>query len=86
MKIVLAAVDESPTARDVLQSALVVGELTGATVEAVHVRVDESVPYHGTSPTSSGCALRVLDGAVGDRLAEALAADDVVAGVLGARH
>ena len=30
--------------------------------------------------------LRILDGAVGDRLAESLAADDVVAGVLGARH
>ena len=38
MKTVLAAVDDSPADRDVLQTALVIGDLTGAVVEAVHVR------------------------------------------------
>ena len=38
MKTVLAALDTSPSAAAVLDTALRLGELTGATIEAVHVR------------------------------------------------
>jgi nucleotide-binding universal stress UspA family protein len=84
MSIVLAALDASPSARPVLETALAVGELTGAAVEAVHV-------HDGPPDTPEWLAeraavpLRVLDGPAEDALLEAVSAAEVSIAVLGAR-
>ncbi|MEO6821668.1 MAG: universal stress protein [Candidatus Nanopelagicales bacterium] len=83
MRTVLAAVDDGPAARDVLQTALAIGDLTGAVVEALHVLGDTKPAPHGLVD-EYGVALRVHDGPTGPCLLHAMADDAVVAAVLGA--
>jgi nucleotide-binding universal stress UspA family protein len=84
MTTVLAALDSSPAARPVLETARALGELTGAHVEAVHV-VDggHEIPEWLTVRTQ--VPLRMLAGAVEPTLIRAVADDAVIAAVLGAR-
>lgn len=84
MSTVVAALDTSAAARPVVESALRMAELTGATVEAVHV-----------GSTTDGLVaelahqfdlpLRLLAGPVEAALLERINADDVVVAVVGAR-
>lgn len=84
MRTVLAALDSTASARPVLDAALGLAELIGASVEAVHVR-------YGPTDTPRALAdrqaipLRLLDGRVGSSLLAAMAAPEVTAAVLGAR-
>lgn len=84
MRTVLAALDTTAAARPVLETALALGRLTAAAVEAVHVR-DGPAETPETLADRSGVALQLLDGPVEPALLHALAAPDVVAAVLGAR-
>ena len=84
MRTVLAALDASAAARPVLETALGIAEMTGATVAAVHVR-DGSTDTPASLASRSGVALRLLDGPTEPALLSALAAPDVIAAVLGAR-
>lgn len=84
MRTVLAALDTSPAARPVLEVALGVGELTGATVVAVHVtdggtETPEWLAAHNEIP------LRLVEGPVEPALLRAIADPAVIAAVLGAR-
>lgn len=84
MRTVLAAVDASAAARPVLETALGFAELTGASVEAVHVG-DGATDTPASLAERAGVPLRLLQGPVDGALLDALAAPDVIAAVLGAR-
>jgi len=84
MSIVLAAVDSSAAARPVLETALGLAELTGATAEAVHV-TDTSAETPEALAARGGVRFRVLDGPVEAALLDAAADPAVIAMVLGAR-
>ncbi len=84
MRTVLAALDASAAARPVLETALGIARLTGATVEAVHVP-DGSVETPESLATRSGVPFRLLDGPIEPALLDASAGPDVIAAVLGAR-
>ncbi len=84
MKTLLAALDTSSAARPVLETALGMGELTGAAVEAVHV-LDGSVETPTWLAAHAGVPLRVVRGPVGRSLLAALEDPSVVMAVLGAR-
>jgi nucleotide-binding universal stress UspA family protein len=84
MRTVLAALDASAAARPVLETALGLGELTGATVEAIHIRdgptdTPEWLTTHGAVP------LQVLDGPVHAALLAAVADPAAIVAVFGAR-
>ena len=85
MRTVLAALDISPAARPVLETALGISKLMGATVEAIHVR-EKSGEVPAAIAEHSGVALRVVDGPVEGGLLSALADPNVIAGVFGARR
>lgn len=80
---VLAALDASPAARTVLDAAIAFGELTGADVEAVHAGNDGEVPRWVAAQRQ--LPLRLLSGEVRASLLAALAEDDAIAAVFGAR-
>ena len=84
MRTVLAALDSSISARPVLDTALGIADLMGASVDAVHV-VDGATetPRHLTD--RHGVALQLLDGPVEPALLAAISSPEVVAAVLGAR-
>jgi nucleotide-binding universal stress UspA family protein len=85
MRTVLAALDSSPAARPVLETALAFGELTGARVEAVNVVDDgHEIPQWLTVRTQ--VPLRMLTGAVEPTLIHAVADNAVIAAVFGARR
>ncbi len=84
MRTVLAALDASAAARPVLETALGIGELMGATVEAVHVR-EGPVETPEWLAAHDGVALRMLDGPVKPALLAALAEPGAIAAVFGAR-
>jgi nucleotide-binding universal stress UspA family protein len=84
MSIVLAALDTSAAARAVLEAALGFAELTGATVEALHVR-DGAVDTPATLARRSGIRFRVVDGPADEALLAAMADPEVIAAILGAR-
>jgi nucleotide-binding universal stress UspA family protein len=86
MTIVLAALDIT-AAGPVLETALRIGELTGAHVEAVHVRNGRRQPIEALEQLAAGCRvpLRLLEGPVESTLLAALGESEVVAGVIGAR-
>jgi nucleotide-binding universal stress UspA family protein len=84
MRTVAAAIDGGLATKPVLACARAVGRLLNADVMAVHVRTDGlSTPR--AFATRAGLPLRVLGGQVVPRLANAVAAPDVVALVMGAR-
>lgn len=85
MRTVLGFLDSSAAARPVLETALGIGELMGATVEAVHVQ-ENSGETPAAAAERSGVHLRVVDGPVEAGLLSALAETNVIAGVLGARR
>lgn len=85
MRTVLAAVDGSPAARPVLETALGIGELMRATVEAIHVR-DDSGEILDAVAQRCGVPLRNVEGSVDTELLRALGDANVVAGVLGVRR
>lgn len=84
MRTVIAAVDASAAARPVVETALSVGALTGATVEAVHVG-DGQIEIPEWLAAQSGVSLRVLDGAVEPSLLRTVGEKEVIAAVFGAR-
>ncbi|MGQ0432167.1 MAG: universal stress protein [Microthrixaceae bacterium] len=84
MTIVLAALDSTAVARPVLETALGIGRLMGASVEAVHVH--EGAPgTSGELAERSAIPIRMLDGPVVQALLDAVAQPDVIAAVLGSR-
>lgn len=82
---VLAALDASATARAVLDTALRIGSLTGASVHAVHVADARGPEMLDDLTAQRQVPLRRLSGAVHSVLLEAAEAPDVVAVVVGAR-
>ncbi|MGD9701972.1 MAG: hypothetical protein AB7Q42_04370 [Acidimicrobiia bacterium] len=84
MSIVLAALDASAAARPVLATAMGIGELTDAHVEAVHV-ADGGRETPEWLAAQTQVPLHVLDGAVEQNLVRAVADEAVIAAVLGAR-
>ena len=87
MNIVLAALDTAAAARPVLETALRIGQLTGADVEAVHVRRGrlESIETPELLAARSKVPFRLLAGPVEPALLAALGAPEVLAAVIGAR-
>lgn len=84
MRRVLAALDSSPIARSVLDAAIDLGRLAGATVQAVHVADDPAgAPPHVADTCGVSCL--VLTGEVGEALLGAVDDADVVAAVIGSR-
>jgi nucleotide-binding universal stress UspA family protein len=83
-RIVLAALDSTPAARPVLETAARVAELTAAQVEAVHVEDGEAQPLEILTQRA-GVMLRRLAGRVESALLGAIAAPEVVTAVIGAR-
>jgi nucleotide-binding universal stress UspA family protein len=84
MKHLLAAIDTSASASVVLATARRLGELTGAAVEAVHVR-EGSTDLPRWLAAQSGVPMRVLEGPIRETLIEAVGRAGVDAAVLGAR-
>ena len=84
MRTVLAALDASPAARPVLETALGIGQLTSADVEAVHVG-DGSVETPATLAARCDVPYRLFDGAVEASLLGAVDDPAVIVAVLGAR-
>lgn len=85
MSTIIAALDSSPTARDVVRAAAAVAPLFAAGVEAVHVRENGTDTPRGAADTA-GLPLRILSGAVVDALAEVSRSPGVRALVIGARR
>ena len=85
MNTVLAALDTSPSAGEVLDTARRVARLTDATVIALHVRGHAGQVVTGLSSMAdqAGVALRVVDGPPGPTLVAALRQPDAVAAVIG---
>jgi len=80
---VLAAVDESPAARPVLEVARLFGDLLGATPEAIHVGLETGAVREVAERV--GVPLRVLQGDPEQVLVREAAADDVALMIIGAR-
>jgi nucleotide-binding universal stress UspA family protein len=81
---VIAAIDNSPTARPVLDAALALASLLRAEVEAVHVREDGHVEAERAAEGAS-VPLALLHGPVSKALIEAATDDAVEAVVLGTK-
>jgi nucleotide-binding universal stress UspA family protein len=82
-KEVLAAVDCSLAAGPVLATARALGEVLGAQATAIHVRQGRTQTPRSLSK-AAGVPLRVVDGAVVERLVSAARSDAVAAVVIGA--
>ncbi len=83
-KEVLAALDCSMAAGPVLATACALGEVLGADIVAIHVRQDGTHTPRSLS-NAAGVPLRIVDGAVVERLVSAASAEVVTAVVIGAR-
>ncbi|HMD46590.1 MAG TPA: universal stress protein [Acidimicrobiales bacterium] len=84
MRIVLAALDGSPAARPVIETAVRVGQMTDAGVEAVHV-ADGLAVTPRLLAERAGVPLRLLPGPVLSSLVAAVDDPVVAVAVLGAR-
>jgi nucleotide-binding universal stress UspA family protein len=84
MRTVLAALDAGAAARPVLDIAIGFAELTGATVEAVHV-TDGATDTPEWLAAQNEITLRLLEGAVEPALLRAVEDEAVIAAVFGAR-
>jgi nucleotide-binding universal stress UspA family protein len=87
MSIVLAALDTTPAARGVLETAIQIGQLTGTDVDTLHVRRSplESVETLELLAAQAKVPFRVLEGSVKPALLDALRTSDVTVAVMGAR-
>lgn len=87
MSTVVAALDTTAAARPVLETALLIGELTASSIEAVHVRSDSvrSAEIPESLATRYGVPFRLLEGDVKHLLLGAFDRPEVVAAVIGAR-
>jgi len=87
MNRVVAALDTAADAEAILDTAVRIGEMAGADVEAVHVRSnrEQSVSALNLCATRHMAPLHVLDGPVEATLLRSLDATDVEAAVLGTR-
>jgi nucleotide-binding universal stress UspA family protein len=85
VKTVVAAVDSTAAAQPVLDTALGIGRLTAASVEAVHVTGHDGVETPSELASRRDIPLRFLSGPVVPGLLSAVAAREVIAAVLGAR-
>jgi nucleotide-binding universal stress UspA family protein len=84
MRTVLAALDTTPAARPVLETALGLAELTGANVEAIHIR-DGPVDTPEWLAARGAVPLHVLEGPVQVGLLAAIADPAAILAVFGAR-
>lgn len=84
MTIIVAALDSTAAARPVLETALRMGELTGADVEVVHVS-ERSIETPRALALRNGLPFRLLEGPPEGALVEAVGEPNVTAAVLGAR-
>jgi nucleotide-binding universal stress UspA family protein len=84
MSIVVADLDTTAAARTVLETALRMAELTGARIEAVHVR-DGDLETPRVLARRANIPLRLVDGPEGLALVAVLSDPEVLAGVIGAR-
>jgi len=85
MSHVLAALDTGAAARPVLETALSIGRLFGADVEAVHVH-DGSDETPSVLASRNEVRLQILAGPAEAALLGAISAPDVVVAVMGARR
>ncbi|MBI1845006.1 MAG: universal stress protein [Actinobacteria bacterium] len=80
----IAAIDDSPVAQPVLDTALVIGNLLGLDIEVVHVTNRGGLSASGAA-RAAGLPMQQLKGNAVDALVEALDDPDVAIGVVGAR-
>jgi hypothetical protein len=85
MSVILAALDSTPLARAVLDTAVRLGQLMDADVQAVSVCEDqtESAELPRSIAASAGVPCRLLEGQVAHTLLAALSASEVIAEVIG---
>jgi hypothetical protein len=86
MKTVLAMLAPGPYAAAVLNAAGAIGELTGSTVEAIHVGDGSPNPLLAELARDGDVHLRLIGGDVEAELLHAAAAPEVVVVVVGARR
>ena len=86
MSFVLAALDNSASARAVLDAALRIGRLTGTPVRAVYVRTDPLEPFDAVESTATRAQvpLRVVEGPLEPTLIAALGDPEVIVAAIGA--
>ncbi len=84
MRKIIAAIDNGPAARPVLGTAIGLGPVLGANVEAVHVTEDGQTTARAAAERF-GINLRTTRGPVASALVSAGEAGEVVAEVIGAR-
>ncbi|MDQ2897491.1 MAG: universal stress protein, partial [Actinomycetota bacterium] len=84
MSHVLAAIDTSPSAQAVLETAISIAELFETTVEALHVREDGSDPARAIAD-AAGIKVREISGSPIAEIVTAAEDPRVIAVVLGAR-
>jgi nucleotide-binding universal stress UspA family protein len=84
MKKVIAAIDNSAAARPVLIMAQAVASALGGTLEVIHV-IEDGDETARASAEAAGAVLRTLSGDPVEQLAFAVAEENVVSLVLGAR-
>ncbi len=82
---IIAAIDDSATARPVLDTAKRLATLLGASVDVVHVRTDGSGAAAAVMAEAAGWSLRVRDGDVAEALCSELRERGAVALVIGSR-
>jgi nucleotide-binding universal stress UspA family protein len=84
MRTIIAALDASAAARPVLETALAVGRLTGASVRAIHVGASRPATLDSLSD-QFGVPLELLAEGVEPALLRSIGLPGVIAAVLGAR-
>lgn len=86
MSTILAAIDTA-AARPVVETAVRIGQMTGADVEAVHVRVSPSEPVGPLESLAArfGVPFRLLEDSAASALLTAVGDPGVIAAVIGAR-
>jgi nucleotide-binding universal stress UspA family protein len=85
MRTVVAAIDADTSADSIVRTALMMGELTGAAVRAVHVAGGDT-EGPASIAEAVGIPWRILVGPVGPTLLETLETTEVIAAVIGGRH
>lgn len=81
---VIAAIDDSPVAQPVLDTAITIGTLLGLDIEAVHVTNEGGLSASGEAH-AAGLPMRRLAGDTVDALVDVLDDPEVAIGIVGAR-